>query len=247
MTRTPHHRRPMGARGNRRGGGARAASAPAFVPSDIAGQEFWYRGDDTVDVGGVVQTWSDKSGNARHVTQATAAARPTPATRNGQRALSFDGGDWLQGAFAGALAQPNTLYLVWEPSGLASTRLILDGDGAANRIFFYTSTATISASAGSVLSGATASVGQIYGSAVVVNGGTSALYGASNFVTAGASGAMGAGTLDGLTIGSNYLGAGFFTGYVWEVIGYSGAHNAATRKQIGDYFTSRYTGLTVTT
>jgi hypothetical protein len=38
-----------------------------------------------------------------------------------------------------------------------------------------------------------------------------------------------------------------FTGYVWEVLVYSGAHSTATRKRVGDYFTGRYSGLTVTT
>lgn len=248
MPRSSHHRRPMGARGNRRGGGARAASAPAFVPTDIANIQWWYRGDDTVDVAGVVQTWSDKSGNARHLTQGTAAARPTPVTRAGQRALSFDGGDQLGVAFAGALTQPTTEYLVWEVVNVATQQVLYDGNDATNRNFLYIKAGpNVTGGAPTELVAGAPSSGQIYASAFVVNGASSALYGRSNFVTAGASGNAGAAVLDGLTVGASNGSTLRMTGYLWEFIGYSGAHDAATRKQIGDYLTSRYTGLTVTT
>jgi hypothetical protein len=46
---------------------------------------------------GSVSQWDDKSGNARHVTQGTAAAQPTTgaATINGLNVLDFDLGDFL--------------------------------------------------------------------------------------------------------------------------------------------------------
>lgn len=250
MTRISHNRRPMGGRGNRRGGWGRAASStPAFLPSDIANQEFWYRGDDTIDVGGVVQTWTDKSGKGRHATQGTAASRPTPVTRAGQRALSFDGGDQLVATFAGALTQPTTIYPVWEATAISGVQVLLDGNDGTNRNFIY-ATATgpaVRAGAPTELAGGAPSAGQIYASCFVVNGATSALYGRSDFVTAGATGNAGAAVLDGLTLGASNASTLRLTGYLWEVIGYSGAHDAATRKLIGDYLTARYTGLTVTT
>ena len=47
---------------------------------------------------GAVSQWDDKSGNGRHVTQATAAAKPTTGanTQNGLNVLTFDGGDKLK-------------------------------------------------------------------------------------------------------------------------------------------------------
>lgn len=233
----------------RRGGGGRPATAAPFLPSDIVGQEFWYRGDDTVDVGGVVQTWTDKSGNGRHATQGTAAARPTPVTRAGQRALSFDGGDQLVATFAGALTQPTTIYLVWEVTAIMGVQVLLDGNDGTNRNFIY-ATATgpaVRAGAPTELAGGAPSAGQIYATCFVVNGASSALYGRSNFVTAGATGNAGTAVLDGLTLGASNASTLRLTGYEWEAIGYSGAHDAATRKQIGDYLTSHYPSLTVTT
>lgn len=47
--------------------------------------------------GGAVSQWNDKSGNGRHVTQATAANQPTTGTvtQNGLNAMSFDGNDLM--------------------------------------------------------------------------------------------------------------------------------------------------------
>lgn len=228
------------------GGGAPASAAP-FTPEDVAGLEAWYRGDDTVDSGGVVATWSDKSGNVRPLTQATAGNRPAPVTRAGQRALSFTT-DFLQGAFGSLVAQPLTIYAVWETTSLAAIAIMLDGDDATNRAFMLTNTTpAVRGGATTQLGINTPATGQIYASALVANGASSAFYGLSNFVTADQSGNAGTAGLDGLTVGSSYTGASPFPGYLWEVLVYSTAHDAATRKQIGDYLTARYTSLTVVT
>ena len=48
--------------------------------------------------GGAVSQWDDKSGNGRHVTQATAGSQPTLATNavNGKSVLDFDGTDLME-------------------------------------------------------------------------------------------------------------------------------------------------------
>lgn len=219
-----------------------------WTPAQLANLIAWYRGDDTITSSGAVTTWSDKSGNARHLTQGTGTARPTLTTRAGQPVLSFDGGDYLQGAFGATLNQPNTIYVVWEATGVATTQVILDGDDGTNRHFIYVRTPgpTVRAGAVTELIGGAPSAGQIYASCFVANGGSSAIYGRSDFVTAGASGAGGSAALDGLTVGANNAGAAHLTGFIWEVIVASGAHNAATRALVGTYFSSRYSGLVVT-
>jgi hypothetical protein len=49
------------------------------------------------EAGGDVSQWDDKSGNARHVIQATGANQPTTGanTQNGLNVLDFDGDDFL--------------------------------------------------------------------------------------------------------------------------------------------------------
>ena len=240
-----NRRMPFGLRRNLRGP-SRVASA--FEPAQLPGMIAWYRGDQTVDTDGAVATWTDLSGHDRHLTQGTATARPTPVTRAGQRALSFDGTDFLQVAFGAELSQPTTIYAVWEVTNVVGNRVIFDGDDTTNRQFLYCSTTPlIRMGSTTEISGGTPSAGQIYASACVFNSPTSAIYAKSNFISADGTGVSGNAKLDGLTVGAAFNGTLTFIGYVWEVIVCTGAHDAAVRKLVGDYFSSRYDGLTVTT
>ena len=81
------------------------ASGAAFTPATLSGLVGWYDsadlssmaansdGSGAVAVGDQVGYWADKSGSGNHVTQATAANRPTltAAAVNGKAALVFDG------------------------------------------------------------------------------------------------------------------------------------------------------------
>jgi len=69
-----------------------------FRPSDLLGLELWLDASDasTITSSGspaTVSQWDDKSGNARNVTQGTAANQPTTGstTQNGLNVISFDG------------------------------------------------------------------------------------------------------------------------------------------------------------
>lgn len=70
-------------------------------PSNLGSQlATWFDAEDTASItlnGATVSQWNDKSGNARHVAQATAANQPTYQASGigGKPALSFDGADWL--------------------------------------------------------------------------------------------------------------------------------------------------------
>jgi hypothetical protein len=68
----------------------------------------WLDAEDAASItlnGSTVSQWNDKSGNARHVSQATAANQPTRTLNglNGKPVLTFDGADWLFNANPGAL------------------------------------------------------------------------------------------------------------------------------------------------
>lgn len=85
----------------------RAMKAPssAFSPSDIAGLQLWLKADAITGLvnGDPVGQWNDESGAARHLTQATAAQRPTYQTNvvSGKPVVSFDGvDDSLRGSAA---------------------------------------------------------------------------------------------------------------------------------------------------
>ena len=63
--------------------------------------------------GDLVYTWTNQGSDVSDFVQANAGSRPTLKTPilNGTPVLRYDGGDWLQGAFTGALSQPFT-YLI---------------------------------------------------------------------------------------------------------------------------------------
>ncbi len=81
-------------------------SLKAQIPT---GSVLWLKADAGVTLNGnSVTNWADQSGNAYNVTQATAANQPTfeASVFNGQHAISFDGGDWLNNTIS------NGLYIV---------------------------------------------------------------------------------------------------------------------------------------
>jgi hypothetical protein len=68
----------------------------AFAPTDISGLEAWYKSGVGVTLNGSdVSQWDDQSGNARHLTQGTAANQPlynaTDANWNGLASITFNG------------------------------------------------------------------------------------------------------------------------------------------------------------
>jgi hypothetical protein len=67
----------------------------AFVPTDISGCQLWLDAadDTTISIGTGVSQWDDKSGNARHATQAVGANQPAYITagKNGLNLVRFDG------------------------------------------------------------------------------------------------------------------------------------------------------------
>jgi len=79
-----------------------------FSPLDLS-PALWLDGDDvatfTKDGSNLVSQWNDKSGNARHVSQATGTKQPTwtAAAINGRAAPDFDGGDTLTNLTAGGV------------------------------------------------------------------------------------------------------------------------------------------------
>lgn len=219
-----------------------------FSPLDLS-PEAWYRGDSVVTVSDAVATWTDKSGNSRDLTQATATSRPALVTRAGQAALSFDGGDWLSGAMGSSLAQPLVHFVVFEPSVVSSSSFFLFDGGATDRqyaIWDGPNTSFDYYAGTEVSSGVALTADTITAACVVFNGATSALY-LNDFAAPADAGSAGTNALSDLTIGARTgSGAAALTGYVWEHIIVSG-DDATNRAKVAAYFNGRYTGLQVAT
>ena len=91
--------------------------------------------------GEAVKTWQDQSGNFNHVTQTTAARQPTFNTGvlNGMPAVSFDGGDDLQGSYNG---ECGTIIVVGRAANQSAIRTwaggkASPGDGIAVEPWYF--------------------------------------------------------------------------------------------------------------
>lgn len=74
-------------------------AAQSFNPLDLV-PALWLDASDTSTItesSGAVSEWRDRSGNARHFSQGTAANQPTTGsvTLNGRNTLQFTGDDWM--------------------------------------------------------------------------------------------------------------------------------------------------------
>ncbi len=98
-----------------------------FSPLDLS-PALWLDASDATTItasSGAVSEWRDKSGNARHATQATAAAQPTTgtATLNGLNVIDFDGsGDVLASALATSAVNNWAIAMVWVPDTTTANR-----------------------------------------------------------------------------------------------------------------------------
>jgi len=113
-----------------RGGGGVAAPLDPLTLSPFA----WFDASDTSSItssGGNVSQWNDKSGNARHATQATGANQPVTAsaTMNGLNVLQFNslGGMTLPAAFQALPSTSHTVFIVSRETTTGATgRLIFN-------------------------------------------------------------------------------------------------------------------------
>jgi hypothetical protein len=95
------------------------AKSTPWIPADLGpALALWFDADDpatlTLD-GASVSQWRDKSGNGRHLSQGSAARRPTltPGVLNGKPAILLDGvNDFLSASGVGAAGVANVSFLI---------------------------------------------------------------------------------------------------------------------------------------
>ena len=107
-----------------------------FDPLSISGLQFWIDSDDastfTYSSGTEVSQWNDKSGNARHVSQANASLQPSRSTtRNSLSTVAFvdANGDILSTASV-TITQPMTIFGVIRYTNVnTGAHTIISGSG----------------------------------------------------------------------------------------------------------------------
>jgi hypothetical protein len=228
-----------------------------FSPLLLPSLAFWY---DLADGGTVFSDTSgttpaadldpigrvnDKSGNGRHIQQATGSQRPTRDASVSPSAAFFDGGDRLiSSATFGPIAQPYSLAIVtdntansamlWD-SGSAGTRQTAARGASATEVGFF---------AGSVVTRTgVPDMSVVRAWIFVYNGASSQVWcydaGTAAFVQQGANGNAGANTLAEMRLGGNSVNFLQST-RTGEVVAWGAAASAGERAALGQYLATKW-------
>lgn len=207
-------------------------------------------------VGDVVGAVVNQGSDTHDIVQATTANKPTlqQVTINSVTSYvwRFDGtNDSLKGAFGGgAISQPFTVFAVAKLDATLvndnTFRIWIDSDDTSNRMVLQKSSL------------ATPDNWRIFGGAALSGGDADANWNiwtalfngvSSQFWLSGvseASGDAGAGTPDGITVGSAYNAAFFWKGDIGPILIYPGNLSTVDKNQVGGYL-ERVTGIAWTT
>ena len=174
--------------------------------------------------GGNVSQWNDKSGNARHATQATAASQPayTAAGLNGKAVLTFDGSNDLFELSSGILLNDNFTYVYSVYGRPTSAQHSIDvgpttGNVGYGNWWFTDSNLYSSLRSTEQTHGSSVATGTFINGLVRNNSGTQAYRNGAAFGTPQGAAATGQSTLNGIGRGS-VLGTNFHNGPMAEVI-----------------------------
>jgi len=209
--------------------------SPITFPSELPNQKLWTRFNQGITVtGSGVSQWDDASGNGNHLKQGADTNRPS---KEGDGSILFDGVDNFLKAGAITWNQPETVYLLFDQVSWTTSDGIFDGNADLSMLLnSVTLTPRLSLFAGTANDPETDSavVGSCVALCEVFNGASSVVQVGS---TTRATGNPGASNAGGFTLGRR-AGAASSNIQVKEVIGYSTAHDAATRAKVIAYLSN---------
>lgn len=204
-----------------------------FLPSELANLELWTRFNQGITVtGSGVSQWDDQSGNGNHLKQGTDADRPSKELDG---SILFDGVDHFLRADAFTFEQPETIYILCKLITWTAFDRLFDGSTSnAGSIQQATATPQLRLSAGLVIGNVSLAL-DTYGVLTGVFNGASSVLQLNN--DAPVTGNVGTNDLSGFTLGASGDASPVSATnmQVKEVIGFSAAHDAATRAKVISY------------
>jgi hypothetical protein len=220
------------------------SSTPPFAPTDIAGLQLWLDASDassvTLDGSNNVEQWNDKSGNARHATQATALLRPAYSTAavNSLNAVTFNGTSHRVATGSFSVSQPYTLCVVISSTNNGSFRVMFESSSPRMSLFSQSGT-SLFYNAGSDISGSvTISTNVARLITGVFAGASSSLRFDKSAVSTTSPGTNAIG--GGCTIGSTPSGTFPFAGSICEILLYNTALSGTDLTNVESYLSSRW-------
>jgi hypothetical protein len=242
---------------------AAAASPPAFLPTNIAGLQVWYRADVgvTISSGVKVSKWADQSGIGdanRTVIQTAAARQPTlnasDASYNNQKTISFASASsqmlYATGSWSPSVAMPYTIFVVGNGDGTANYRnfiglLATNVYGLLDQNNFFAGFYDMADPAGDNMSSTTAvsAAARVFVMEYVATLGTSTLR-ISQTTPQSTSTLFNSSSLTSLQVGGRSSTFGTFDGKIAEIIVYNSILSAADLASVQTYLGARY-GITI--
>jgi len=208
----------------------------------VAGYVAWYDPSDAGSItssGGAVSQLDDKSGNGRHLTNATGGTQPTTGTRtqNGLNVLDFDGTNDQLSVSGFTLTQPYTVFAVAlsDDGADATGQRITDGQ-ASSTILGKTTANSWNLFAGTGLLGGTVDGGaHVHGG--VFDGATSTRRVDGAVVASGNGGTSSHG---GLRLAISNTGTNFWDGWIAEVVMYPTGLSAGDCSSVEAYLKTKW-------
>lgn len=219
-----------------------------FNPKSIRGLQLWLDAADASSVvrnGTNVSQWTDKSGNARHATQATANNQPaySLASRNSKNTIVFDGSNDSLLTTSFTVSQPHSLFVVGRRAVGGVNQNFTDGGASGRVAVYWANTDNWSMFAGTAL---TAPTGQsdtnwhVFAASFSTTSSSLRIDG-----TVMASGNAGTESYTGLRISGFSSTIALLNGSVAEILAYSGALSSLQISTVNKYLGAKW-GITVT-
>lgn len=205
-----------------------------FTPDTLSNLAAWYRWRQGVSTDGFgVTQWADQSGNARHLNQATDISK---AAIDDDNTIVFDGSNDYLKASPFTLNQAFTVYMLLNQTTWSSNDYIWDGDAGGSTLLRQRSggaSPQLSIFAGNDVGNDANLPLTTWGVVSVVMNGASSFLGVN--LNAGATLNPGAQNAGGLTLGCRGDATLFSNIKARELVVFSAAHDAATRKKVIEY------------
>lgn len=215
----------------------------SFNKNTIAGLISWYKADDgpsPTTEGTNITSWLDSSDTANTLTGVSGTRAYTSNVQNGLAGIRFVANSYILGSNLTDVTQPGTIFLVFKGTDWATGGYQCIFSAGSGSWEIYKNTGNTN---GMIASGT-----NLVGSAVVnnttsmitgiFNGGSSSIKINNNSTTVGNAG-TGVNVMRPL-IGTDASGAAGFTGYVFEVLVYTGALTTTNQDIVRTYLNNKW-------
>lgn len=217
-----------------------------WTPRSEPDLAFWYDGDTVTLTSGNVSSWTDLSGNGRHLTDGgVAGRRPAPIAGglNGHQTVRFNGtSNYLSATFSDS--QPVDIFVALKVITLGLTNsndIVFDGGNNLSQVLLCSTGGTDLYAGGVAIGGAVFFAdGAFQQGECQFNGASSQMFAGATGTSFIAPGNCGTAAPGGFTFGATAAGARFTNIEVAGAFGFSSVKSAAIRALARGWMTARW-------